>query len=65
MAVNPTIAELEQKYIELLEKKVARLESEKGSEKSSEKSSKDGKPATLVSQRRFTTEIINQLIEWL
>ena len=48
MAVNPRIAELEQKYIELLEQKVTRLESEK--------SSKDGKPTSLVSQRNIMTE---------
>lgn len=48
MAANPKITELEQKYIELLEKKVARLEIEAGS--------KYGKPASPVSQRKLVAE---------
>ena len=43
MAANPRVAELEQKYIELLEKKIEKLESDKGS-------SAEPKPATSVCQ---------------
>ena len=42
MAANPRVAELEQKYIELLEKKIERIESEKNSA--------EAKPATVVCQ---------------
>ena len=42
MAANPRVAELEQKYIELLEKKIQNLESEKNSA--------EAKPATSVCQ---------------
>ena len=40
MTANPKVVELEQKYIELLEKKIARLESEKNDT--------EEKPASLV-----------------
>ena len=40
MAANPRVAELEQKYIELLEKKIEKLESDRNSA--------EAKPATLV-----------------
>lgn len=61
MAVDSRIAELEQKYIELLEKKVARLESEKESGKESgkdsEKNSKDGKSAALLSRKNSASSV--------
>ena len=42
MAANPRVAELEQKYIELLVKKIEKLESDRNSA--------EAKPATLVCQ---------------
>ncbi len=40
MSINPRVAELEQKYIELLEQKIRRLEGENSAE---------GKPSSMVS----------------
>lgn len=52
MTLDPRIADLEQRYIELLEKKVARLESEKDS--------KDKKPVSPVSQSHLVPELLSR-----
>ena len=56
MSSNPTIAALEQKYIELLEKKIARLESSDGNEQSKKASLVEDSPDTTNSIILLTSD---------